>query len=76
MKECPNKEKAPSTDPGVNKIALAHDAIQAIKQLRREVVDSMRTLMKLAKDKKTAGMLPICDEMVLKVSEHNHVDAF
>ncbi|CAB0001154.1 unnamed protein product [Nesidiocoris tenuis] len=66
VKECPNKEKAPSTDPGVNKIALAHDAIQAIKQLRREVVDSMRTLMKLAKDKKTAGMLPICDEMVLK----------
>lgn len=49
---------------------MAHDAIQAIKQLRREVVDSMRTLMKLAKDKKTAGMIPICDEMVHKVSSY------
>lgn len=46
---------------------MAHDAIQAIKQLRREVVDGMKLLMKLAKEKKTVGMLPICDDMVTKV---------
>jgi len=40
---------------------------QAIKQLRREVVDGMRALMKLAKDKQTTGMLPICEDMISKV---------
>lgn len=45
---------------------MASDAIQAIKQLRREVVDAMRTLMKLAKEKQTAGMLPICEDMISK----------
>lgn len=60
--------KARTGNPGLNKIAMAQDAIQAIKQLRREVVDAMRMLMKLAKEKKTAGMLPICDDMVNKVS--------
>lgn len=49
---------------------MANDAIQAIKQLRREVVDGMRTLMKLAKEKKTSGMLPICDDMIAKVLEN------
>jgi hypothetical protein len=41
--------------------------LQAIKQLRREVVDGMRALMKLAKDKQTTGMLPICEDMISKV---------
>lgn len=41
---------------------------QAIKQLRREVVEGMRALMKLAKEKQTAGMLPICEDMISKVS--------
>lgn len=45
---------------------MAHDAIQAIKQLRRDVVEAMRSLMKLAKDKQTSGMLPICENMVSK----------
>ena len=45
---------------------MAHDAIQAIKQLRRDVVDAMRALMKLAKDKQTSGMLPICEDMITK----------
>lgn len=45
---------------------MAHDAIQAIKQLRRDVVDAMRSLMKLAKEKQTSGMLPICEDMVSK----------
>jgi len=41
--------------------------LQAIKQLRREVVDGMRALMKLAKEKQTTGMLPICEDMISKV---------
>jgi len=46
---------------------LAEFLFQAIKQLRREVVDGMRALMKLAKDKQTTGMLPICEDMISKV---------
>ena len=45
---------------------MAHDAIQAIKQLRRDVVEAMRSLMKLAKEKQTSGMLPICEDMISK----------
>ncbi|CAH0392332.1 unnamed protein product [Bemisia tabaci] len=55
-----------SSSSCTNKISMANDAIQAIKQLRREVVDAMRLLMKLAKEKKTTGMLPICEDMVSK----------
>jgi len=43
--------------------------LQAIKQLRREVVEGMRSLIKLAARKQTAGMLPICEEMITKVIE-------
>lgn len=52
-----------------SKIAMAFDAIQAIKLLRREVVDAMKTLLNLAKDKQTAGMMPICNDMMSKVIE-------
>ncbi|XP_012140220.1 inositol polyphosphate-4-phosphatase type I A isoform X2 [Megachile rotundata] len=51
---------------GTSKITMAHDAIQAIKQLRRDVVEAMRALMKLAKAKQTSGMLPICEDMIAK----------
>lgn len=50
-----------------SKIIMAFDAIQAIKLLRREVVDAMKTLLSLAKDKQTAGMMPICNDMISKV---------
>lgn len=50
-----------------SKITMAFDAIQAIKLLRREVVDAMKTLLNLAKDKQTAGMMPICNDMMSKV---------
>lgn len=53
--------------PGNTKTMMANDAVQAIKQLRREVVDGMKALMRLAREKQTAGMLPICDEMIAKV---------
>ncbi|XP_046998595.1 inositol polyphosphate-4-phosphatase type I A isoform X1 [Schistocerca americana] len=64
LKESPSKQN--SNLQGPTKISMAHDAIQAIKQLRREVVDGMRALMKLAKEKQTAGMLPICEDMITK----------
>ncbi|XP_031346437.1 inositol polyphosphate-4-phosphatase type I A isoform X2 [Photinus pyralis] len=48
------------------KISMANDAIQAIKQLRKEVVEAMKTLMRLAKEKQTIGMLPICEDMIKK----------
>ncbi|CAH1108079.1 unnamed protein product [Psylliodes chrysocephalus] len=48
------------------KISMANDAIQAIKQLRKEVVEAMRNLMRLAKEKQTNGMLPICEDMINK----------
>ncbi|CAG9770961.1 unnamed protein product [Ceutorhynchus assimilis] len=48
------------------KISMANDAIQAIKQLRKEVVEAMKTLMRLAKEKQTNGMLPICEDMINK----------
>ncbi|XP_012226390.1 inositol polyphosphate-4-phosphatase type I A isoform X3 [Linepithema humile] len=51
---------------GTSKITMAHDAIQAIKQLRRDVVEAMKSLMKLAKEKQTSGMLPICEDMITK----------
>lgn len=50
-----------------NKITMAFDAIQAIKLLRREVVDAMKNLLNLAKAKQTTGMIPICDDMMSKV---------
>lgn len=34
--------------------------------MRKEVVEGMKTLMRLAKEKQTTGMLPICDDMVKK----------
>lgn len=40
--------------------------LQAIKQLRKEVVEAMKTLMRLAKEKQTIGMLPICEDMIKK----------
>ncbi|XP_050422355.1 inositol polyphosphate-4-phosphatase type I A isoform X2 [Adelges cooleyi] len=49
-----------------SKITMAFDAIQAIKLLRREVVDAMKTLLSLAKDKQTTGMMPICNDMMSK----------
>uniref|UniRef100_A0A1B6ECE3 phosphatidylinositol-3,4-bisphosphate 4-phosphatase n=1 Tax=Clastoptera arizonana TaxID=38151 RepID=A0A1B6ECE3_9HEMI len=64
IKESPIK--ANNSSPDVDKITLAYEAIQAIKQLRQDVVDGMRTLMRLAKEKQTVGMIPICEDMISK----------
>lgn len=42
------------------------DHFKAIKQLRKEVVEAMKNLMRLAKNKQTTGMLPICEDMITK----------
>ncbi|XP_030765811.1 inositol polyphosphate-4-phosphatase type I A isoform X2 [Sitophilus oryzae] len=64
LKESPIKS---STNYQIaTKISMANDAIQAIKQLRKEVVEAMKTLMRLAKEKQTNGMLPICEDMINK----------
>lgn len=34
--------------------------------MRKEVVEAMKTLMQLAKEKQTEGMLPICEDMITK----------
>ncbi|XP_050541345.1 inositol polyphosphate-4-phosphatase type I A isoform X2 [Daktulosphaira vitifoliae] len=64
LKEVPLK----SNDQSIvsSKICMAFDAIQAIKLLRREVVDAMKTLLNLAKEKQTDGMMPICNDMISK----------
>jgi inositol polyphosphate-4-phosphatase len=64
LKESPTRSN--SNYQITTKISMANDAIQAIKQLRKEVVDGMKILMKLAKDKQTNGMLPICEDMISK----------
>ncbi|KAH0535283.1 inositol polyphosphate-4-phosphatase type I A isoform X2 [Cotesia glomerata] len=64
LKESPTRHS--QLYQGTSKITMAHDAIQAIKQLRRDVVEAMRSLMKLAKEKQTSGMLPICEDMISK----------
>lgn len=64
LKESPLKG---TQNQGSSKINMAYDAIQAIKLLRREIVEAMKTLMRLAKEKQTNGMIPICDEMISKV---------
>ncbi|KAK4877541.1 hypothetical protein RN001_010047 [Aquatica leii] len=64
IKESPTRSNA--NYQIATKIAMANDAIQAIKQLRKEVVEAMKTLMRLAKEKQTIGMLPICEDMIKK----------
>nr|CAH7757510.1 unnamed protein product [Callosobruchus chinensis] len=65
LKESPMKSSTNNCQIAT-KISMANDAIQAIKQLRKEVVEAMRTLMRLAKEKQTNGMLPICEDMISK----------
>lgn len=64
LKESPTRSN--SNYQVSTKISMAHDAIQAIKQLRKEVVEAMKLLMRLAKEKQTTGMLPICEDMITK----------
>uniref|UniRef100_A0A6M2DE89 phosphatidylinositol-3,4-bisphosphate 4-phosphatase n=1 Tax=Xenopsylla cheopis TaxID=163159 RepID=A0A6M2DE89_XENCH len=46
------------------KVDAANNAIQAIKQLRRQLVDCMIQLLALAKTKQSSGMMPLCEDMI------------
>lgn len=57
---------AASTADETYKVQTANDAVQAIKQLRKEIVEIMSQLLILAKTKNPKGMLQLCTEMVSK----------
>lgn len=61
MKDSPSK-----VDHIDVKVRTANDAVQSIKQLRKEIVEIMSQLLCLAKMKRSQGMLPLCNEMVTK----------
>lgn len=61
MKDSPSK-----VDQIGVKVRTANDAVQSIKQLRKEIVEIMSKLLCLAKSKNPKGMLPLCNEMVTK----------
>ncbi|XP_055603104.1 inositol polyphosphate-4-phosphatase type I A isoform X2 [Uranotaenia lowii] len=55
----------PGKDDGT-KVSAANDAVQAIKKLRKEIVEIMSQLLFLAKSKNPKGMLPLCNDMMTK----------
>lgn len=61
MKDSPSK-----VDQVGVKVRTANDAVQSIKQLRKEIVEIMSQLLCLAKSKNQNGMLPLCNEMITK----------
>lgn len=60
------KDSPSKMDQNGVKVQAANDAVQAIKQLRKEIVAIMSQLLCLAKSKNSKGMLPLCNEMVTK----------
>ncbi|XP_030381276.1 inositol polyphosphate-4-phosphatase type I A isoform X2 [Scaptodrosophila lebanonensis] len=48
------------------KVQAANDAVQAAKQLRKEIVELMSQLLNLAKCKSVKGMMPLCNAMIEK----------
>lgn len=61
MKDSPSK-----VDHIGVKVRTANDAVQSIKQLRKEIVEIMSQLLCLAKSKNPKGMLSLCNDMVNK----------
>lgn len=61
MKDSPSK-----VDQIGVKVRTANDAVQSIKQLRKEIVEIMSQLLCLAKSKNPKGMLSLCNEMITK----------
>ncbi|XP_050079267.1 inositol polyphosphate-4-phosphatase type I A isoform X2 [Anopheles maculipalpis] len=59
-------KESPSKSEAQHKVMAANDAVQAIKQLRKEIVEIMSQLLYLAKSKNPKGMLPLCSEMMTK----------
>ncbi|KAH8411615.1 hypothetical protein KR215_007300 [Drosophila sulfurigaster] len=48
------------------KVQAANDAVQATKQLRKEIVELMSQLLQLASRRSARDMMPLCNEMVAK----------
>lgn len=48
------------------KVQAANDAVQATKQLRKEIVELMSQLLQLASVRCARDMMPLCNEMVAK----------
>ncbi|EDV99536.1 GH12405, partial [Drosophila grimshawi] len=48
------------------KVQAANDAVQATKQLRKEIVELMSQLLQLASRRSARDMMPLCNEMVSK----------
>ncbi|XP_034650735.1 inositol polyphosphate-4-phosphatase type I A isoform X2 [Drosophila subobscura] len=48
------------------KVQAANDAVQATKQLRKEIVELMSQLLQLASRRCATDMMPLCDQMVSK----------
>ncbi|XP_026846599.1 type I inositol 3,4-bisphosphate 4-phosphatase isoform X1 [Drosophila persimilis] len=48
------------------KVQAANDAVQATKQLRKEIVELMSQLLQLASRRCVTDMMPLCDQMVSK----------
>ena len=49
-----------------DRLQLAEDTLAAVRRVRKEVVDSMRLLMKSAKSKTAAGMFELVEDMMRK----------
>lgn len=63
--------KAPQRDSNAwcsasDRLQLAEDTLTAVRRVRKEVVDSMRLLMKKGKDKVSSGMFEIVEDMMRK----------
>ncbi|XP_030244410.1 inositol polyphosphate-4-phosphatase type I A isoform X2 [Drosophila navojoa] len=48
------------------KVQAANDAVQATKQLRKEIVELMSQLLQLATQRSARDMMPLCNEMINK----------
>lgn len=62
------KRGIPSPNYISNKVTLTYDSVQGIKRLRREIVERMQVIMKLAKERKTYGMPKYVEEIYQRVS--------
>jgi 2-iminoacetate synthase ThiH len=51
-----------------NKVNMTYDSVQGIKRLRKEIVERMQIIMRLAKERKTQGMYKFVEEIYHRVS--------
>ncbi len=63
--------KAPQKDSTAwcsesDRLQMAEDTLSAVRRVRKEVVDCMRLLMKLGKERRREGMFSIVEDMLRK----------